>query len=80
MGAANHNRSGVRRLGERRQPPGTGLSQTATVKFGSVAATNVIVNSDTQVTAVVPAGAVTATIHATTKGGAAVSKTKFTVN
>lgn len=59
---------------------GTGLTQTTLVKFGSVKATSVVVNSDTQVTATVPAGAISATIHLTTKGGTAVSKTKFTVN
>ena len=59
---------------------GTGLKQATLVKFGSVKATSFTVNSDTQVTADVPAGAITATIHITTKGGAAVSKTKFTVN
>jgi IPT/TIG domain len=58
---------------------GTGLAQTTKVAFGSKAAT-FTVNSDTRVTATVPAGAITATISATTKGGAAVSKTKFTVN
>ena len=58
---------------------GTGLEQTTKVAFGSKVAT-FTVNSDTQVTATVPAGAITATIHVTTKGGAAVSKTKFTVN
>lgn len=58
---------------------GTGLAQTTKVAFGSKVAT-FTVNSDTQVTATVPAGAITATIHVTTKGGAAVSKTKFTVN
>jgi uncharacterized repeat protein (TIGR03803 family) len=59
---------------------GTGLTQTTLVKFGTVKATNFTVNSDTQVTADVPTGAITATIHITTKGGATVSKTKFTVN
>jgi uncharacterized repeat protein (TIGR03803 family) len=59
---------------------GTGLTQTTLVKFGSVKATSVTVDSDTQVTAVVPAGAITAAIHITTQGGAAASKTKFTVN
>jgi hypothetical protein len=59
---------------------GTGLTQTTLVKFGSVKATSVTVNSDTQVTADEPAGAITATIHITTQGGATASKTKFTVN
>jgi uncharacterized repeat protein (TIGR03803 family) len=58
---------------------GTGLKQATKVAFGSKTAT-FTVNSDSQVTATVPAGAITATIHVTTKGGAAVSKMKFTVN
>ncbi len=58
---------------------GTGLTQTAKVTFGSKAAA-FTVNSDTQLTATVPAGAITATIHITTIGGKVVSKTKFTVN
>jgi uncharacterized repeat protein (TIGR03803 family) len=58
---------------------GTGLTQTTKVAFGSKAAA-FTVNSDIQLTATVPAGATTATIHITTKGGKVVSKTKFTVN
>jgi hypothetical protein len=58
---------------------GTGLKQATKVAFGSKTAT-FTVNSDSQVTATVPAGAITATIHVTSKGGAAVSKMKFTVN
>jgi uncharacterized repeat protein (TIGR03803 family) len=59
---------------------GTGLTQTTKVTFGGVAATIVSVNSDTQVTANVPTGAVTGKIVITTKGGAAESPTNFTVN
>jgi uncharacterized repeat protein (TIGR03803 family) len=59
---------------------GTGLTQTKLVKFGTDKATSVVVNSDTQVTATVPAGAITATIRITTKGGSVVSEAKFTVN
>jgi len=59
---------------------GTGLMQTTAVKFGSVTATNVTVNSDTQVTAEVPTGATTGRITVTTKGGSVVSTTNFTVN
>jgi uncharacterized repeat protein (TIGR03803 family) len=59
---------------------GTGLTQTTKVAFGSVNALSVVVNSDKQVMATVPTGAITATIHVTTTGGAVVSKTKFTVN
>jgi uncharacterized repeat protein (TIGR03803 family) len=59
---------------------GTGLAQTTLIKFGTVKATSVTINSDTQVTADVPVGAITATIHVTTKGGTATSTTKFIVN
>jgi len=58
---------------------GMSLSQTTAVKFGTVAA-SFTVNSDTQVTATVPTGAVTAKISITTPGGTAVSATAFTVN
>jgi len=59
---------------------GTGLTQTTTVKFGGVKATSFTVNSDTQVTADVPASAKTGKIAVTTKGGSASSPTSFTVN
>jgi uncharacterized repeat protein (TIGR03803 family) len=59
---------------------GTGLTQTTKVTFGNVTATTVTVNSDTQVTANVPTGAVTGKIVITTKGGSAKSATNFTVN
>lgn len=59
---------------------GTGLSQTTEVTFGGVAATKVTVNSDTQVTADVPTGAVTGKIEIKTKGGHAGSTLDFTVN
>ncbi len=58
---------------------GMSLSQTSAVKFGTVAAT-FTVNSDTQVTATVPTGAVTGKISITTPGGTAMSTTNFTVN
>ena len=58
---------------------GTGLTQTTKVTFGGVAATTVVVNSDSQVTAKVPTGAVTGKIVIRTKGGSAASKTDFTV-
>lgn len=58
---------------------GQSLSQTSAVKFGTVAAT-FTVNSDTQVTATVPTGAVTGKISITTPGGTAMSTTNFTVN
>jgi len=58
---------------------GTGLTQTTKVTFGGVKATNVTVNSDSQITVYVPTGAKTGKIVITTKGGAAKSKTDFTV-
>jgi hypothetical protein len=48
------------------------------VAFGSDDA-SFTVNSDTQVTAIVPAGAVTAPIYITTPGGTAVTPSEFTV-
>jgi len=57
---------------------GKGLIQATKVTFGSKSA-SFVVNSDTQVTATVPAGAVTNKISITTPGGKASSKTKFTV-
>jgi hypothetical protein len=61
---------------------GTGLIQTKTVKFGTVKATTFTVVSDSQVTAIVPAGlaAGAVKISITTPGGTANSPTKFTVN
>ena len=58
---------------------GTGLAQTTKVTFGGVKATVFTVNSDTQVTATVPAGAQTGKIAITTPGGTAASATNFTV-
>jgi len=58
---------------------GTGLTQTTKVTFGGVASTNFTVNSDSQVTANVPTGAVTGKIVIKTNGGSAASKTDFTV-
>ena len=57
---------------------GVSLTQTQRVTFGGVAAT-FTVNSDSQVTATVPTGAVTGKISVTTQGGTAVSSTSFTV-
>jgi hypothetical protein len=59
---------------------GTGLTQTTKVTFGGVAATTFTVDSDTQVTADVPTGAVTGKIGITTRGGTAKSRTSFTVD
>lgn len=58
---------------------GTGLTQTTRVTFNGVAATPVTVNSDTQVTADVPAAATSGKIAITTKGGTTVSSASFTV-
>lgn len=59
---------------------GTGLLQTTAVKFGTIAATTFTVDSDTQITATVPTGAVTGKITVTTQGGTASSTAVFTVN
>jgi uncharacterized repeat protein (TIGR03803 family) len=58
---------------------GTGLMQTTKVTFNGKAA-SFTVNSDTQVTATVPASATTGKIEVITKGGQAISSTSFTVN
>jgi uncharacterized repeat protein (TIGR03803 family) len=58
---------------------GTGLMQTTKVTFNNKVAT-FTVNSDTQVTATVPAGATTGKIAITTPGGTAKSATSFTVD
>ncbi len=58
---------------------GTSLLQASAVKFGGVAATLFTVNSDTQVTATVPTGALTGKISITTPGGVATSSSTFTV-
>jgi len=57
---------------------GVSLSQTSLVEFGSTAA-NFTVNSDQQVTAIVPGNAKSAKITITTAGGTGVSSTSFTV-
>jgi len=57
---------------------GKGLIQATKVTLGSKSA-SFVVNSDTQVTATVPAGAVTNKFSITTPGGKASSKTSFTV-
>jgi uncharacterized protein (TIGR03437 family) len=58
---------------------GTGLEQTTRVTIDKIAAT-FTVDSDSQITATVPAGAGTGKIAVTTKGGSASSSTSFTVN
>lgn len=59
---------------------GNSLTGATKVTFGGVKATVFTVNSDTQITATVPVGAVTGKIQVTTPGGAASSSTAFTVN
>ena len=58
---------------------GMSLSQATAVTFGGVKATSMTVNSNTQVTAIVPTGAKTGAVKVTTKGGSATSAAKFTV-
>jgi uncharacterized repeat protein (TIGR03803 family) len=58
---------------------GVSLTQTTQVTFGGVVATSFVVNSDSQVTATVPAGAQTGKIGITTAGGVATSSGVFTV-
>jgi uncharacterized repeat protein (TIGR03803 family) len=58
---------------------GTGLTQTTKVMFGNINAKEFTVDSDQEVTAIVPAGATKAPIYITTKGGTAVSESEFTV-
>jgi uncharacterized repeat protein (TIGR03803 family) len=58
---------------------GNSLTQTSKVTFGGVKALTFVINSDTQVTATVPAGALTGKISITTPGGTAQSATSFTV-
>ena len=58
---------------------GTSLAQTNEVTFGGVPSTDFTVDSDTQVTAVVPSGAVTGKVTIAIPGGKAVSRDVFTV-
>jgi subtilisin-like proprotein convertase family protein len=58
---------------------GTNLTGATAVKFGTVSAT-FTVNSATQITTSVPAGASTGTISVTTPGGTATSATSFVVS
>jgi uncharacterized repeat protein (TIGR03803 family) len=58
---------------------GVSLAQTTKVIFGGVKATTFTVNSDTQVTATVPTGALTGKITIATAGGTATSAATFTV-
>jgi hypothetical protein len=61
------------------QITGTGLFGASTVTFNTTNATTFTVDSNTQITATVPAGATTGAIKVTTPGGSATSATNFTV-
>lgn len=58
---------------------GVAFTGTKSVTFNGVAATTFTVNSDTQITVTVPAGATTGVIIVKTGGGAVRTVTKFTV-
>ena len=58
---------------------GHSFTGATAIKFGGVAATSLQVINDTQVDALVPAGAVTGTISVMTAGGTGTSAAKFTV-
>jgi uncharacterized repeat protein (TIGR03803 family) len=58
---------------------GVSLTQTSKITFGGVRAISVTVDSDGQLTATVPAGAVTGRINVTTRGGICQSATSFVV-
>lgn len=58
---------------------GTGFNGTTAVKFGTLSATNFVVNSSTQITVVVPVGAVSNKISVTTPGGTVTTTTNFVV-
>ena len=58
---------------------GTGFTGATTVAFNGTNAVSFTVNSDTQITALVPAGASTGTLAVTTPEGTAVSAENYTV-
>jgi hypothetical protein len=58
---------------------GVALAGASDVKFNGVSASTFTVDSDTQITVVVPAGATTGRIKVTTGGGTVSSSTNFTV-
>jgi uncharacterized repeat protein (TIGR03803 family) len=59
---------------------GVGFTQTTGVGFGDNVPAQFTVNSDTQITAIVPSGAKTGPVGVETKGGTAISSKTFTVN
>jgi hypothetical protein len=58
---------------------GTGFTGATLVKFNTTNQAVFIINSDTQITTTVPAGATTGTLQVTTPGGTATSSTTFRV-
>jgi hypothetical protein len=58
---------------------GSAFTGATSVRFGSAAATTFTVDSDTQITVIVPSGAVSSLIKVTTPGGTASSATKYLV-
>jgi uncharacterized repeat protein (TIGR03803 family) len=66
-------------VGTQVQITGVSLTQTRAVTFGGVRATEVSIDSDTQVTATVPADAKSGPITITTVGGTATTATSFDV-
>ena len=58
---------------------GSGFTGATSVNFGAVAATSFTVDSDTQITAVVPSGFAHSPIKVTTPGGTVKSATNFSV-
>lgn len=58
---------------------GTSFTGAVRVTFGGVKATTFTVNTDSQITATVPTGAISGKIQVTTPGGTAASATSFTV-
>jgi hypothetical protein len=59
---------------------GSGFTQTNGVGFGDNVPAEFTVNSDTQITATVPAGAKTGPVGVVTKGGTGISTATFTMN
>jgi hypothetical protein len=59
---------------------GVGFADGATVSFGDTAASDVHVDSDTQITATVPAGASTGAVSVTTAAGTAQSAEVFEID